>query len=184
MKGAVVKAKGEKCETNKKGVCSISFAKMGKDKFNAVAKAKDYARREPAPQGVLRTLAQRTRTTDLPRVRRSSMSWRACPKPSRSYVAPTGGSIAPEIIRGMQVGPLLLHVARPGHGVGAPADPAHVDVVQQQPVDLDLRDALTGGEADDHQPPLGREHAQRVGERRPADHVDHDVHTASVGQAR
>ncbi len=43
VKGAVVKAKGEKCETNKKGVCSISFAKMGKDKFNAVAKAKDYA---------------------------------------------------------------------------------------------------------------------------------------------
>ena len=44
-------------------------------------------------QGQLRS--QRTRTTDLPRVSRSSMSCRARPKPSRSYVAPIGGSIAP-----------------------------------------------------------------------------------------
>lgn len=43
VKDAVVKAKGEKCETNNKGVCSITFSKMGQDKFNAVAKAKDYA---------------------------------------------------------------------------------------------------------------------------------------------
>ncbi len=43
---------------------------------------------------------QRTRTTPLPRVRRSSMSTSARPKSSRSYDAPTGGRIVPASIIG------------------------------------------------------------------------------------
>ena len=46
-------------------------------------------------------LAQsRTRTTDLPSVRRSSMSTSARPKSSKAYVAPIGGLIAPDSIIG------------------------------------------------------------------------------------
>ena len=42
----------------------------------------------------------RTRTTDLPRVRRSSMSRSALPKSSRSYVVPIGGLTKPASIIG------------------------------------------------------------------------------------
>ena len=42
----------------------------------------------------------RTRTTDLPRVRRWSMSTSALPSSSREYVAPIGGFTAPASIIG------------------------------------------------------------------------------------
>ena len=74
--------------------------------------------------------------------------------PSSSYVAPIGGWIAPASHHRGERLPLLAHVAGPDHRVGAPADAADVDVVEQQPVDLDLGDALAGGEADDQQPAL------------------------------
>ena len=83
------------------------------------------------------------------------MSTSARPKSSRAYVAPIGGLITPDSIIGSSSCPLLLHVAGPHHRERAPADAADVDVVEQQPVDLDLGDALAGGEADDQQPALG-----------------------------
>ena len=43
VKGAVVKAKGEKCKTDASGKCSITFAKLNAGKFDAVAKKKEYA---------------------------------------------------------------------------------------------------------------------------------------------
>ncbi len=46
-----------------------------------------------------------------------------------------------------QRSPLLLQVAGPHHGEGAPADADHGRVVEQQAVELDRRD-LTAGEAD------------------------------------
>ena len=55
------------------------------------------------PDGVRRLpvlLVHRTRTTDLPRVRRSSMSASARPKSSSSYVAPIGGLMTPASIIG------------------------------------------------------------------------------------
>ena len=58
--------------------------------------------------------------------------------------------------------------------VRAPADADDGDVVEQQPVDLDGRD-LAGGEADDQQPAVVLEAAQRVGEPVAADRVDDDV---------
>ena len=84
------------------------------------------------------------RSTDLPSVRRSSMSTSAWPNSSRSYVAPIGGLTIAARHHREQRPPLLAHVARADHRVGAPADAADVDVVEQQPVDLDLGDALAG----------------------------------------
>ena len=43
VKGAMVKAKGEKCKTDASGKCSITFPKLNTGKFNAVAKKKEYA---------------------------------------------------------------------------------------------------------------------------------------------
>jgi len=43
VKGAKVKAKGKKCTTDKKGVCTITFPKSGAGKFVAVAEKNDYA---------------------------------------------------------------------------------------------------------------------------------------------
>jgi hypothetical protein len=43
VKGAVVKAKGEKCKTDVSGKCSITFPKLNAGKFDAVAKKKEYA---------------------------------------------------------------------------------------------------------------------------------------------
>src|SRR6266545_5963654 len=77
--------------------------------------------------------------------------------------------------------PLFLQVARPAQRVRAPAHPDHVEVVEQQPVDLHGRD-LAAGEADHQQPALGGEAAQRVGEPVAADRVEHDVHAAPVGE--
>ena len=126
----------------------------------------------------------RTRTTDLPRVRRCSMSASARPNSSNAYVAPIGGLIDAGLHHRQEGVPLLVHVARPDHRVGAPADAAHVDVVEQQPVHLDLGDALAAGEADDEQPALRRQGAQRVGEHVAADHVEHDVDAPAAGQLR
>src|SRR4051812_448893 len=77
--------------------------------------------------------------------------------------------------------PLLADVALARIRVGAPADAADVDVVQQQPVDLHRRD-LAVGEADDQQPAERGQAAQRVGEPRSADRVDHHVDAPAVGQ--
>src|SRR4051794_15323591 len=77
--------------------------------------------------------------------------------------------------------PLLADVALARERVGAPADAADVDVVQQQPVDLHRRD-LAVGEPDDQQPAERGQAAQRVGEPRPADRVDHHVDAPAVGQ--
>ena len=43
VKGAKVKAKGKKCTTNKKGVCTLVFPKQGPGKFNVLATRKEYA---------------------------------------------------------------------------------------------------------------------------------------------
>ena len=43
VKGAKVKAKSKACTTNKKGVCTITFDKLKKGKFNALASRKEYA---------------------------------------------------------------------------------------------------------------------------------------------
>jgi hypothetical protein len=43
IKGAKVKAKGKKCTTNKKGKCTLYFAKVKPGKFNALATRKEYA---------------------------------------------------------------------------------------------------------------------------------------------
>src|SRR5690606_24593730 len=53
---------------------------------------RDWARRRERPQ--------RTWTTSLPSARRASKSSSACPKPSRAYVAPIGGSMTPASIIG------------------------------------------------------------------------------------
>ena len=43
IQGAKVSARGHKCTTNKKGVCTIVFSKLKAGKFDAVAKKKQYA---------------------------------------------------------------------------------------------------------------------------------------------
>jgi hypothetical protein len=43
IKGAKVKARGLKCTTNKKGVCTLTFPKLKKGKFDALATRKEYA---------------------------------------------------------------------------------------------------------------------------------------------
>src|SRR5947208_3505734 len=60
-----------------------------------------------------------------------------------------------------------VHV-RLAHDVRAPARPDHLDVVQQQPVDLDFRDRAPG-EAHHHDPPALAQRAQAVGEAVAAD---------------
>ena len=81
----------------------------------------------------------------------------------------------------LQLRPLLGEVAGVGGRPCAPADADRVDVVEQQPVDLDGRD-LAAGEADHQQPPAGGQRPQRIGEPVAADRVDDDVHAAAVGQ--
>ena len=121
-------------------------------------------------------------TTDLPRVVRSSMSWSAWPNSSRAYVAPIGGSITPDSISGSSAAHCSLHVAGPHHRVGAPADAADVDVVEQQPVDLDLAGCPGRRRSRPRAAGPGAEHAQRVGEHVAADDVHHDVDAPAVGQ--
>ncbi len=75
--------------------------------------------------------------------------------------------------------PLGAQVARVGRPEGAPADADDADVVEEQPVDLDLGD-LPGGEADDEQAALRGEAAQAVGEAVAADRVDDDVDAAAL----
>ncbi len=43
VKGAKVKVKSKSCTTNKKGVCTVTFDKLKKGKFNALASRKQYA---------------------------------------------------------------------------------------------------------------------------------------------
>jgi hypothetical protein len=43
IKGAKVKTKSQKCTTNKKGVCTLTFVKLKHGKFNALATRKEYA---------------------------------------------------------------------------------------------------------------------------------------------
>ena len=88
----------------------------------------------------------------------------------------------PRLHQRQQGGPLLLHVAGPGHRVGTPAHPTDVDVVEQQAVDLDLRDRLPRCEAHHQHPASGREQPQGVGEGVAADHVQDHVHAAPAGE--
>jgi hypothetical protein len=76
---------------------------------------------------------------------------------------------------GKQRVPLAAHVALARDHVGTPSDSDDADVVEQQAVDLHGGD-LPGREADDEQPAVLLEAAQRVGEAVASDRVDHDVH--------
>ena len=88
---------GEESETGQSGRCPSEHAAsvgVGLARTGRIGRA--VADLWPSPRGV----PQRTRSTDLPSVRRSSMSTSACPISVRSYVAPIGGRMAPEVIRG------------------------------------------------------------------------------------
>ena len=110
------------------------------------------------------------------------MSTSACPNSSKAYVAPIGGLTTPDSIIGTSSAHCSLHVAGPHHRVGAPADAADVDVVEQQPVDLDLGDALARAKPTTSSRPCGGQAAQRVGEGVAADHVDDDVDAVAAGE--
>src|SRR6478672_3038227 len=77
--------------------------------------------------------------------------------------------------------PLRAEVAGVGHPEGAPADADDAEVVEEQPVDLDLGD-LAGGEADDEESALGGEAAEAVGEAVATDGIDDEVDPAAVRQ--
>jgi YVTN family beta-propeller protein len=81
----------------------------------------------------------------------------------------------------LQSGPLLGQRVGVREGPRAPADPDHVNVVEQQAVYLDGGN-LTAGEADNEQPSTRRERAQRVGEPIAPDGVDDHVDAPAVGQ--
>ena len=79
------------CTTARQRRLQARLPQAEQEQIKVKATMDGYAPDKDQAQGHL------TSTMDLPRVRRSAMSWRACPNSSRSYVAPSGGSIAPEL---------------------------------------------------------------------------------------
>src|SRR6266478_8423105 len=69
------------------------------------------------------------------------------------------------------------HLRRAPLAIVADLQSAHLDVLQQQVVGFEQRDA-TGGEADHHEPSAPGERAQRGGEYRAAERVENDVGAA------
>ena len=118
-------------------------------------------------------------STILPSTRRSSIWVSASAAFSSGKRAPIGGSSAPERRCGTSSSHSARGVAGPAEGEGAPADAHDVDVVEQQPVDLDRGD-LARGEADHQQPPERAQAAQRVGEAVAADRVHDEVDPAQL----
>ena len=123
-----------------------------------------------------------TRTTDLPSARRASMSSSAAAEGVEAVRRPDLGLDSPRLHQRQQGGPLLLHVAGPGHRVGTQPTPRTSMLLSSKRLTFDLRDRLPRCEAHHQHPASGREQPQGVGEGIAADHVQDHVHAAPAGE--